>query len=57
MPDGMRGKKRLGSWRKDLATRCAHASGIFPPGARSSMYSPEYFAQVRDHNPYERHTQ
>ncbi len=54
MPDGMRGKKRLSSLRKDSATRCVQASVIFPPGSRSLMYSPEYFAQVRDHNPNER---
>ncbi len=54
MPDGMRGKKRLSALRKDLATRCVQASVLFTPGLRSSMYFPEYFAQVRDHNPYER---
>ncbi|MDQ6659503.1 MAG: asparagine synthase (glutamine-hydrolyzing), partial [Chloroflexota bacterium] len=54
MPDGMRGKKRLGSLRQDLATRCVQASLIFPSGSRSSMYSHEYFARLRDHNPYER---
>ncbi len=54
MPDGMRGKNRLSSLRKDLATRCTHAAVIFPPGSRSSLYSPEYFALLRDHDPYER---
>src|SRR6184192_3373872 len=54
MPDGMRGKKRLSALRKDLATRCVQASVLFTPGLRSSMYFPEYFAQVHDHNPYKR---
>src|SRR6266487_7047644 len=53
MPEGMRGKKRLGTWRKDLATRCVHAGVTFPPGSRSSIYSPEYFDLVREHDPYE----
>ena len=54
MPDGMRGKKRLGNLRRDFATRCVEASSLFPLGSRSSMYSREYFAHVCDHNPYER---
>jgi asparagine synthase (glutamine-hydrolysing) len=53
MPESMRGKKRLGTWRKDLATRCAHAWAILPPGSRSSIYSPEYFKLVCEHDPYE----
>jgi asparagine synthase (glutamine-hydrolysing) len=54
MPDGMRGKKRLGSLRKDFATRCVHAGVIFPASWRPSMYSPAHFARVRDHDPYAR---
>ncbi|MDQ2714018.1 MAG: asparagine synthase (glutamine-hydrolyzing) [Chloroflexota bacterium] len=54
MPDGMRGKNRLGSLRKDLATRCVNAAVTFPAGARAAMYTPAYFAQVCDHDPYAR---
>ncbi len=54
MPDGMRGKKRLGSLTCDLPTRVVQSGMIFAADSRSSMYSPEYLAQVRDHNPYER---
>ncbi len=52
MPDGMRGKKRLDTWRMDLATRCAHAWAIMPSSSRSSIYSPEYFNLVCEHDPY-----
>jgi asparagine synthase (glutamine-hydrolysing) len=54
MPDGMRGKNRLGSLLRDLPTRVVQSQMLFAADSRSSMYSPEYFAQVRDHNPYER---
>jgi asparagine synthase (glutamine-hydrolysing) len=53
MPDGMRGKKRLGSLREDLATRCVHAGAMLPPGSRSLIYSPEYIDRVRDYDPYQ----
>src|SRR5205807_71479 len=56
MPDGMRGKRRLGNLRRDFATRCVQAGMLFPVGWRSSMYSSGYFAHVHDHNPYERLT-
>ncbi len=54
MPDGMRGKNRLGSLTRDLPTRVVQSQMLFAANRRPSMYSPEYFAQVRDHNPYER---
>jgi asparagine synthase (glutamine-hydrolysing) len=54
MPDGMRGKKRLGSLPRDLPTRASQSGMLFRADLRSSMYSPEYFAQVCDHNPYQR---
>lgn len=54
MPDGMRGKNRLGSLTRDLPTRAVQSEMLFGANLRSSMYSPEYFAQVRDHDPYER---
>src|SRR6266568_4250650 len=56
MPDGMRGKKRLGSLLRDLPTRAVQSQMIFAADSRPSLYSPEYYAQVRDHNPYERLT-
>jgi len=54
MPDGMRGKKRLGGLLGDLPDRALQSCMLFAAESRPSMYSPEYFAQVRDHNPYER---
>jgi len=54
MPDGMRGKKRLRNMLYDHATRSVHAIKLFPDGARELMYSPEYYALVRDHDPYAR---
>jgi asparagine synthase (glutamine-hydrolysing) len=54
MPDGMRGKKRLRNMSRDLASRYIRVATLFPEDSRPSMYSPEHFAQVRDHNPYER---
>ena len=56
MPDGMRGKKRLGGLPGDLPDRALQSCMLFTAESRSSMYSPGYFAQVRDHNPYERLT-
>jgi len=54
MPNGMRGKKRFHTMLYDHATRCASAITLFPEGSRSAMYSDEYFAHVRNHNPFER---
>ena len=54
MPNGMRGKKRLHNMLYDFSTRRVHEAQIFPEGTRQSMYSPEYFALVRDHDPYAR---
>src|SRR5438477_7885331 len=56
MPDGMRGKNRLGSLTRDLPTRAVQSTMLFAANTRSSMYSPGYFPQVRDYNPYERLT-
>jgi len=55
MPDGMRGRNRLRNMGSDLATRFAQSYTRYPFGSRSSMYDSEYFAHVRDHNPYEQH--
>ncbi len=54
MPEGMRGKKRLCNMHLDLARRYLEAFTLFPDNSRSSMYTQEYFALVRDHNPSER---
>jgi asparagine synthase (glutamine-hydrolysing) len=51
MPDGMRGKNRLRDLLSDPALRCVRANMTFPDGARSQMYSSEFFAHVRDHDP------
>jgi len=54
IPEGVRGKKRLGNMRYDLATRYLHSITLLPPGSRSLFYHDDYFANVRDHNPYEK---
>lgn len=54
IPEGVRGKKRFGSLRYDLPTRCARINKRMPV-SRSEMYSKEYFAHVCDHDPNERH--
>ena len=56
LPDGMRGKKRLRNMSRDLATRCICTSMPFPAGWRALLYSPEHFALVCEHNPFERLT-
>jgi asparagine synthetase B (glutamine-hydrolysing) len=48
------GKKRLRNISCDFATRCTCASAFLPKGSRSSIYSPEQFALVQKHNPFER---
>src|SRR5216684_4219064 len=55
MPDGMRGRNRLRNMGSDLATRVAQSYTRYPVGSRPSMYDSEYFAHLRDHNPYEQH--
>jgi asparagine synthase (glutamine-hydrolysing) len=54
MPNGMRGKKRLRNMLGDHTTRSVHAIKLFPDGAKELMYSPDYYAFVRDHDPYAR---
>ncbi len=54
IPDKMRGKRRLRNMGCDLPTSYIEASGLFPIGWRSSIYTQEHFAHMHDHNPYER---
>lgn len=54
MPDGMRGKKRLGGLLSEPALRCVQANTTFPTDSRSLMYSHDYYAHVRAHDPLER---
>ena len=54
MPDGMRGKSRLLNLHHDLAARSVGVYKLFPDGSRASMFSSEYSALLRDHDPYER---
>src|SRR5256886_1102820 len=54
MPEGMRGKKRLGMLRHDPATRYAQLFTPFHSDARPAMYTSEYFALVGEHDPYAR---
>ncbi|HEX4207419.1 MAG TPA: asparagine synthase (glutamine-hydrolyzing) [Ktedonobacteraceae bacterium] len=54
MPDGMRGKRRLRNINNGLPMRYVQGTMIFPVGTRAWMYQPDYFARVRDHDPYAR---
>jgi asparagine synthase (glutamine-hydrolysing) len=54
MPDGMRGKRRLYNMSLDVPTRYVYSITLFPVDSRPAMYHRDYFAHVRDHNPYER---
>jgi asparagine synthase (glutamine-hydrolysing) len=53
MPDGLRGKRRLAHLGSDLGTRAVDVGLVFPPGSRASMYAPDFFAHVWDHQPRE----
>jgi asparagine synthase (glutamine-hydrolysing) len=54
LPDGMRGKRRFSNMSHELATRYVQTDMPFLADSRSSMYLREFFAQVRDHDPYQR---
>lgn len=54
MPNGMRGKRRLGGLLNDPALRCVQGSTTFRNNSRSLMYSQDYYTHVRDHDPLER---
>jgi asparagine synthase (glutamine-hydrolysing) len=54
MPDGMRGKKRLGHMSLDLPTRYVHALAYLTESSRPSLYHPDYFAQVCHQRPSDR---
>lgn len=56
MPDGMRGKRRLRNIHRGLPIRYVQGTMIFPVGTRDWMYQPDYYAQIRHHDPYERQT-
>jgi asparagine synthase (glutamine-hydrolysing) len=56
MPDGMRGKRRLRNINNGLPIRYVQGTMIFPVGTRDWMYQPDYFAQLKKHNPYARQT-
>jgi asparagine synthase (glutamine-hydrolysing) len=53
IPDGMRGKKRFGTMHQDLATRCIEILARFPQGTRPALYTPDHFATVQQHDPFE----
>lgn len=55
LPDGVRGKKRLGTWLKDYGTRSIEAAMLLPDYPRPALYTPDFFQQVQEHNPFERH--
>ncbi|MGZ3678985.1 MAG: asparagine synthase (glutamine-hydrolyzing) [Ktedonobacterales bacterium] len=54
LPDGMRGKRRLSVVGQDLPTRYAKANMRYPYSWRSTMYHPDMYASVVDHDPLER---
>ena len=56
MPEGMRGKKRFGLMRQDLATRYALSFTPFTKHVRSVMYTRDCWSRLSSHNPYQRLT-
>jgi asparagine synthase (glutamine-hydrolysing) len=54
MPDGMQGKGRLSNLHQDLGLRYVHGTMVFPSASRLTMFTSEYFAHIRDYNPYAR---
>lgn len=56
MPEGMRGKKRFGLMRQELAARYALSFTPFTKHSRSTMYTRDYWSRLNDHNPYRRLT-
>jgi asparagine synthase (glutamine-hydrolysing) len=54
LPDGVRGKKRLGTWLREYGMRSIESDMLFPDYARSAYYSPEAFERVRQHDSFER---
>ncbi len=55
LPNGVRGKQRLTTWKRDYGTRSIEAFMLFPDYPRIALYTPEFYEQVRDQNPFERH--
>lgn len=55
IPNGMRGKKRFGNMHRDLATRCIRLISRFPNDTRPTMYTQDYFASLKDNDPFARH--
>jgi asparagine synthase (glutamine-hydrolysing) len=55
LPDGIRGKKRLGTWLQDYGTRSIKASMLFPDYPRALIYTPDFYAHIRQHHPLARH--
>jgi asparagine synthase (glutamine-hydrolysing) len=53
IPDGMRGKRRFGTMHHDLATRCIEILARFPQGTRLALYTPNHFAALGEHDPFE----
>lgn len=53
MPNGIRGKKRFSSMRYDLDKRYVQYFTPFSDCSRPSMYQRDFFAHIRNHDPYE----
>jgi asparagine synthase (glutamine-hydrolysing) len=54
LPDGVRGKKRFGTWLKDYGTRSIEAFMLLPDYPRPSLYTADFFECVHEHNPFAR---
>jgi asparagine synthase (glutamine-hydrolyzing) len=55
LPHGVRGKRRLQTWRKDYGTRSIEAQMLLPDIARSAIYSDAFMQQVAQYNPQARY--
>lgn len=51
LPEGTRGKKRLSTMHRDLATRCVEAETCFSIDSRTALYHPEHLARLRTYDP------
>ncbi|GCE25383.1 asparagine synthetase B [Dictyobacter alpinus] len=55
LPNNVRGKKRLQTWLRDYGTRSIEAMMLFPDYTREALYTQNFYQQVKQHMPFERH--
>ncbi|BCL83376.1 asparagine synthetase B [Ktedonobacteria bacterium brp13] len=55
LPNNVRGKQRLQTWRSDYGTRSLEALMLLPDVPRQDMYTSDFMRQVGQHHPRDRH--